>query len=171
MSIELRPLHPRSWLLQEAVRVYCTVWERAAPASLAFFRAQARLPLFLGCIALDNGRGVGFAFGTASLPGQWWHDTVAEHVGAQHPALQEAWVLTEIAVLAAYRGRGLGAVLHDTVLRRQPLPNVLLSTQQSNRRAQRFYARHGWSLLHPGFSFHEGRPPYVIMHRYRSHAP
>lgn len=166
MNVELLSFQHDHKLLREAARIYQIVWDRDPEDSQIFFRKYARFPHFRGYIARINGITVGTIFGTASLPGQWWHDKVAEQVGEQHPALQDAWVLTELAVLEAYRSRGIGGLLHDHVLRDLPLKTALLSTQADNSGAQRFYRQRGWSYLHSGFPFHPGRPPYVIMMRW-----
>ncbi len=153
--------------LHDAVDIYVRVWQRNREASLLFIRKNARYPHFRGYLAQVNGQTVGMVFGTASLPGQWWHDNVALEVGTQHPALQRAWILCELAVLEPYRSRGIGGQLHDAVLNTQPLHNVLLSTQKANSGARRFYEQRGWSYLHNGFSFNPNRPHYVIMHQER----
>jgi ribosomal protein S18 acetylase RimI-like enzyme len=165
MTLEIIPYHYRSPLLQEAVRIYVHVWQRDAEDSLVFFREYAQLAHFYGFVARLNGKVVGMAFGTASQAGQWWHDKVAAQIGVHHAALQNAWVLTELAVLPAYRNYTIGTRLHDQLLQTQPFPNVLLSTQVSNTGAQRFYERHGWHILHPGFMFNRGNEAYTIMHK------
>lgn len=164
MNVQLLPFSRRSSLLQDAVGVYTRVWSRNTADSLIFFRKYAEYQHFHGYVAVVRSRVVGMAFGTESVPGMWWHDKVAQQVGQDHPALQSAWVLTELAVLEGYRNGGVGARLLRRVLAEQPFPNALLSTQQHNRAAQRFYQRHGWDYLHPGFAFHRGHDPYVIMH-------
>ncbi|MDQ7026896.1 MAG: GNAT family N-acetyltransferase [Anaerolineae bacterium] len=170
MAVKIIPYHYRSPLLQEAVRVYIDVWQRNKEESLVFFRNYAQLPYFYGFVAQQNKKIVGTAFGVQSKTGQWWHDKVAAQVGANHPTLQESWVLTELAVLDAYRNQQIGALLHDHVLNVQPFPNVLLSTQVSNIGAQRFYQQHGWQIIHAGFAFTRGHEPYVIMHKSVTHS-
>lgn len=169
MNPELLSFQHDSKLLRDAANVYQLVWDRDPEDSLIFFRKYARFPHFRGYVARVNGLVVGTVFGTASLPGQWWHDKVAEQVGASHPSLQHAWVLTELAVLETHRNQGIGGMLHDLVLRDLPLEVALLSTQADNYAAQRFYHRRGWTYLHSGFAFHPGRPPYVIMQRRIQH--
>jgi ribosomal protein S18 acetylase RimI-like enzyme len=95
---------------------------------------------------------------------------VAAYVGADNPALQEAWVLVELAVLPAYQGQGIGGLVHDLLLEAQPLPRALLSTEVTNGRARRMYERRGWLYLHSGFAFIEGQPRFLIMHREVRHA-
>ncbi len=152
-------------ILREAVRIYATVWQRDTEDSFVFFRSSLDLPEYVGYAALLQDRVVGFAWGTASLPGQWWHDKVAQRVNPAHPALQNAWVLTELAVLAPYRNQNIGGLLHDRVLAEQPFPNALLSTQVSNIGARRFYERRGWRYLHRGFSFQRGNQAYAILYK------
>lgn len=165
MPIEYIPFNYKSSLLYDALHVYCKVWERDQEDSLMFFRKYARYAHFIGYVASDRGHVIGMGFGTISETGQWWHDKVAERVGDDHPALQDAWVLTELAVLEAYRNRQVGTALHDRILKAQPFPNVLLSTQANNLGAKRFYERHGWEYLHKGFPFQQGRLFYCIMHK------
>lgn len=169
MDYDIVPFTPQSTLLYDAVRVYATVWQRDAEESLLFFRKFASLPDFVAFIARREKQVVGMAFGTASLPGQWWHDKVAARVGEGHPAFQRAWVLTELAVLQSCRNQGVGAALHDRIVVAQPMPNLLLSTQVDNVGARRFYARRQWRILHAGFAFIQGNTQYVILHKHIKH--
>lgn len=168
-SLRLVPFGRASDWLHEAAEIYAAVWGRNTSDSLLFFRHHADYPDYRGVIALLGTERVGFAFGTRSEPGQWWHDKVCERIGSQHPALQNAWVLTELGVLAAHRNQHIGGLLHDRILRLQPSPNVLLSTQVDNDGARRFYERRSWHYLHQGFHFQPGRSAYVIMHRNVAH--
>jgi hypothetical protein len=169
MEIELIGFNYRSSLLYEALRIYCTVWGRDKEESLSFFRKYARMPDFLGYVASLENTIIGMGFGTASQTGQWWHDKVAEKVGANHPALQDAWVLTELAVLREYRQRNIGSIIHSRLMKEIKYSNALLSTQVDNLGAKRFYEQRGWTYLHKGFAFQEGRPLYCIMHKDLKH--
>lgn len=165
MCIQLLPFDRKSPRLYDALRVYTNVWSRNTEDSLIFFRRHAELDHFHGFVACLDGRVVGMAFGTESCSGMWWHDKVAQHVGRDHNALYDAWVLTELAVLEPYRNASVGSKLLNAVLMAQPFPNALLSTQSYNTSAQRFYKRHHWTELHAGFPFQRGCDNYVIMHR------
>jgi ribosomal protein S18 acetylase RimI-like enzyme len=169
MPIEYIPFNHKSSLIYDAVRVYCEVWGRNQEDSIMFFRKYASYGHFIGYVASDRSRVIGMGFGTISEDGQWWHDKVVENVGKKHTALQDAWVLTELAVLKAYRNQEIGTALHDRVLQAQPFLNVLLSTQADNFGAKRFYERHGWNYLHKGFAFQQGRQEYCIMHKEIAH--
>jgi ribosomal protein S18 acetylase RimI-like enzyme len=157
------PFTPGSQLGEAATQVFARTWGRTFHDSLEFITRQSRYPDFHGLVALVGGEVVGMVFGTRSEPGQWWHDRVAAHVGAENPALHDAWVLTELAVLSPWRGRGIGGRLHDAVLVNQPYPRALLSTEVSNTRARRMYERRDWRYLHPGFAFNPGGEAFVVM--------
>jgi ribosomal protein S18 acetylase RimI-like enzyme len=161
------PLQPGTPFFADAVRLYLATWPRDGSALGIgdFFASYAALPDYHGLVAAQAGALVGFGFGARSLPGQWWHDRVAAQVGVEHPALQDAWALVDLAVASACRDQGIGSALLETLLAAQPLPRALLSTEVSNAGARRLYERHGWSYLHPGFAFNPGDQPYVVMGR------
>jgi ribosomal protein S18 acetylase RimI-like enzyme len=152
-------------LIGVCAEIYATVWDRDYSGAYWTFNEYLSYRHFYGVVATVGTITVGFGLGTQSNIGQWWHDSVAEQVGVYHPALQNAWVLTELAVLPAYRNGGIGEGLHNTLLQDQPLPNALLSTMKGNIAARRFYQRLGWSTLHGGFSFFEGNEPYTILYK------
>lgn len=164
-EIELVTFDYYSPLLYDAVEIYCTIWGREKDASTIFFRQYAQQPDFVGYIARANNQYLGFAMGTASQRGQWWHDIVAKNVRDNHPALADAWVLIELGVLAEYRHQQIGTLLHHHILREQPYPNVLLSTQVNNFPARYFYEKHGWTYLHEGMVFNKNRGYYCIMYK------
>jgi ribosomal protein S18 acetylase RimI-like enzyme len=150
---------------EPAVRVYTAAYGAPLEPTLAFFKEQAQRPDFRGMVAVTDGQeAIGLGAGTRSEPGQWWHDLVSAQVGADHPALQDAWVLVEIVLLSDYRQRGIGTQLLETLLRTQPYPRVVLSVVVGNSRARSFYERKGWNYLHPGILF-GNQKTYAIMHK------
>lgn len=171
MNIELLPLATDSAYLEDAVAIYAEYIGDAPHHHSAFFHSHTKRAGYCGFVARVDERIVGVAFGSCSVVGQWWHDKVAQHVGKLHPALQEAWVLTQLNVLAAYRNQHIGTMLHNQILTKQPSRNVLLSTPVANVAAHRFYKRHGWHVLHGGFSFLAGDEPYAIFHKIITHTP
>lgn len=164
-AFQLIPFDADSPYLPQAARVYARIWQRGEDWAIGLFARQARYPDFHGLVAVAEGAVVGMGFGARSEPGQWWHDKVAARMGAGTPALQDAWTLVELGVLAELRGRGIGGALHDRLLAIHPCPRVLLSTQVENARARRMYEARGWQYLHPGFAFEPGNQPFVVMHR------
>ena len=56
-------------------------------------------------------------------------------------------------------------MLLEALLKNQPCPRVLLSTEVANAGARRLYERNGWQYLHPGFVFTPGQQPFAVMGR------
>ncbi|HUY77289.1 MAG TPA: GNAT family N-acetyltransferase [Ktedonobacterales bacterium] len=166
VAYTLTPFTVGSPALDDAVRLYVEQWPEPWEQIHAFITYYAGFPAFQGRIArLTDGTAIGMGFGVRSLPEDWWHRQVAVQVGATHPALQDAWVLVELVVSAAYCGQGIGSALMETLLVAQPCARALLSTEVENTGARRLYERHGWTYLHPGFVFAPGTPAFVVMQR------
>ncbi len=163
MTYKLLPLTATSPYVKDAIQIYDEYIPGDTEYQEHFFLSNMRRPGYVGLLAQIDDRIVGFAFGSFSLVGQWWHDRVANHVGYEHPALQSAWVLTQLNVLEAYRNQNIGQYLLETIIRQQTRSNLLLSTQVANTGAQRFYKRLGWYVLHEGFTFSSGDEPYKIL--------
>jgi len=165
MKVDLLPLNTKSPHVLDAVKIYNEYLPGDLDYQEHFFRTHMRRPGYVGLLARAEHRIVGVAFGSFSLPGQWWHERVATHVGREHPALHEAWVLTQLNVLRAYRNQKIGELLHNAVIEQQTRKRLLLSTQVANKGAQRFYKRHDWHILHDGFCFSQGDEPYKILNK------
>ncbi len=165
MRIRIEPFDLASPYFEAAARVCAEVFGDECANSLRFIEKYTRYPGFLGLAALTGEQVVALGFGISARPGQWWHDKVAAQIGYDHPALQNAWVLTQLGVLAPYRNRGIGGRLHDALLRRQPCRRLLLSVAAHNIDAQRFYERRRWRVLHTGLIFIQSDAPYTIMSR------
>lgn len=150
-----------------AAEIYASTWGHDAEEALTFVRQSLTMRGFVGRVGVEQRSDsvVGMGFGARALPGLWWRDRVADTIGHAHPALKDAWVLGELAVRPSWRGQGVGSALHDALLRAQPCPRVLLTTQVGNHDAQRFYRHRGWRVLHRGFAFVEGSTPFMVMSR------
>ncbi|MBB6098521.1 GNAT superfamily N-acetyltransferase [Deinobacterium chartae] len=169
LPLRLEPFGPEHPRYLEGIAVYARTWGRDCETARAYFDSFALSPVqypgWLGLLALEGETVVGVGFGTRSQRGQWWYDAVEARLGPGHWALRNAWVLTELAVRAESRRFGVGEQLLTALLERQPCPRALLSTQQTNLAAQRFYLRHGWQLLARDLRFCGGHTPFVIMGR------
>lgn len=113
----------------------------------------------------DTGHIVGFAYGYATGPGQWWHEQVARAMPPEQIArwLSGAFELVEFAVLPRAQGQGLGSRLHDTLLQDLPFRTAVLSTMQSETVALQLYRKRGWVTLLQNFIFPGGARSYRIM--------
>ena len=167
MNIQLLPLSPQSPYFDGAISVYRQSTGADTDSSHQFFTKYAESKSdYVGLVAvLEDDTVAGMTFGTQSTPGDWWHDRVAEAVGAAHPALQDAWVLIELHVRQDCQNQGIGTHLHDEVIARQPYQKLLLSTGKSNTGAKRLYERLGWQYLHPGLALRTSSSLSVIMNR------
>jgi ribosomal protein S18 acetylase RimI-like enzyme len=108
---------------------------------------------------------VGFAYGYATGPGQWWHEQVARAMPREQIErwLLGAFELVEFAVAPRAQGQGLGSRLHDTLLQDLPYRTAMLSTMQSETVALQLYRRRGWVTLLRDFIFPGGARAYLIM--------
>ena len=164
MTVQLHLFTRASPFLDDAVRIFVRTWPGYDPVSAraSFLRGAGRRD-FRGLVAVSDGVVVGFGFGARSSPGIWWHDQMTNQLGREHPALRDAWQLTELAVVEEYRGRGIGGRLHDALLAAQPCPRALLSTYATNARARAFYERRGWYSIHSAFTFPRDAHAYVAI--------
>jgi ribosomal protein S18 acetylase RimI-like enzyme len=165
MTLTLAPFSETSPYLEDAAHVYLATWPDDPEKIRAFLTRYAGYPDFCGCVALLEQQVIGMGFGHRSRPGDWWHDRVANALGPDHPALQNAWVLVELAVLPDHRGQGIGKALHQALLSGQPCPCALLSTEISNTRARGFYEGLGRQYIERNFRFSPEAEPFVIMAR------
>ncbi len=179
MNIEYLELSPASAAVMSAaiVRVYAAAFEpppylRGEPEARAFsdiFLRQRSQAGFRCIVAREAALGtvVGFVYGFTSLPGQWWHDQVAQRMNA---AQRERWLgsafeLTELAVAPSYQGFGIGGQLHDRVLAGRPQRTAVLSTMQTETNALALYRKRGWQLLLSDFLFSGAVRMYIILGR------
>ena len=118
-------------------------------------------------VALDDEtkQVVGFAYGYANTPDQWWHQEVAKAV---QPWIVTEWLsgsfrLVEMAVTPGAQGRGLGGLLHDHLLRELSHRKAVLSTMAADTNAFWLYEKRGWRVLLDDHLFPGVTRPYRIM--------
>jgi ribosomal protein S18 acetylase RimI-like enzyme len=120
---------------------------------------------FAAAVQAGSGRLAGFAYGYDSLPGQWWHDTVAREMeeAMTRNWLENAFELVELAVSPSFQGRGIGGSLHDRILSGLANQTALLSTMQAETNALHLYRKRGWVTLLDYFNFPGNPNAYLIM--------
>jgi GNAT superfamily N-acetyltransferase len=161
----IEPVSLGTAAFEEYIGIFEVVFPEDASAAREFLSRYATYPSYRGLVARVEGTCVGMVFGVEAFRGNWWVDRVVEHLGQDHPALQDAFCLVDLGVLAPWRSQGIGQLLHDAVLAMQPHPRAVLSTQVANTGAQRFYLRNGWRIVHPGFVFAQRQEPYCVLAR------
>jgi ribosomal protein S18 acetylase RimI-like enzyme len=136
----------------------------AADRSLVFAR-HAGYPGFRAYGAFDATVLVGFAYGVECRRGQWWYDQIRPALTAagHADALVDAYAVTELHVLPAYQGRGLGLGLLTRLLDGVPHPRVELSTYDADSRARALYRGVGFVDLVTDFRFPVQDQPYALM--------
>lgn len=158
--------------LLEAARVYHNVWKDVADGmyvdATADITRHSGYPDFHGLLARDavTGQPTGMIYGHASQPGQWWHDRVAPRLPAAYADwLDDCFVVIELAVLPAYRRRGIGRALLAGLLCGRRQTRAALSTQANNTPARSLYTAEGWRVLIDPMVFGTDVPDYVVLGR------
>jgi len=155
--------------VEEAMAVYETAM--AYPAGIGMQRAgyavsHTRLPGFRAVAALDEqDRLVGFGYGYASRPGQWWHDQVQTAIGPGQAAywLTSGFELCELHVLPEHQGQGVGRQLLLTLAEAVDQRRMLLSTPEGPTRAWRLYEDVGFVSLARHYRFPGDARPFGIL--------
>lgn len=126
------------------------------------FRAVASLDV--------QGNLLGFGYGYASEPGQWWHDQVKGAITRDQQAtwLTDCFEVVELHVLPAAQGHGLGAAQLRTLLTMATATTTLLSTPEAPEaasRAWRLYRRFGFVDVVRNFMFPGDGRPFAVLGR------
>lgn len=131
----------------------------------AVFLRHATHPCFRAFGAFDGSRLVGFSYGSLCVDGQWWFDQIRPALTAAGRAAWavDAYAVTELHVLPAHQGSGLGIELLTRLLRGVDRPTALLSTYEGESRARRLYRGLGFSDLLSGMRFGVHEQRYAIM--------
>jgi ribosomal protein S18 acetylase RimI-like enzyme len=161
--------------MAEAMTVYAEAMGYAPEAGqqrAGFAVSHTRRPGFRAVAALGEGDDegapgdlLGFGYGYAVAPGQWWHDQVG---AALDPAAAEEWLrgcfeLSELHVRPAYQGRGVGRALLESLVEGLPQRAVLLSTPEGDTRAWRLYRSVGFVDLLRHHLFPGDSRPFAVL--------
>ena len=163
--------------MSEAMDVYAEAMgypPEAGQHRAGFAIAHTRRPAFRAVAAVGDGDGLGapgellgFGYGYAAAPGQWWHDQVR---AAMPAAVAEQWLrgafeLSELHVRPAYQGHGAGRALLCTLVEGLTQPAVLLSTPEGDTRAWRLYRSLGFVDLIRHHLFPGDSRPFAVLGR------
>jgi ribosomal protein S18 acetylase RimI-like enzyme len=111
-----------------------------------------------------DGRMLGFGYGYTSLPGQWWHDLVRRAIAGESTYwLGSAFELSELHVLPAAQGAGLGERLLRSLAEGLPHRTMVLSTPEGENRAWRLYRRMGFYDLARNHLFPGDHRPFGVL--------
>ncbi|HEY3736538.1 MAG TPA: GNAT family N-acetyltransferase [Jatrophihabitans sp.] len=107
---------------------------------------------------------VGFGYGYTTTAGQWWHDLVRHAIGAEQATewMRDGFELSELHVLPAFQGYGLGRQLLIELANSLPNAAMLLSTPDQDTRAFRMYTRLGFRALRRQYLFPGDARPFAI---------
>jgi GNAT superfamily N-acetyltransferase len=110
------------------------------------FRVQRRQPGYVLAEARHGGYLVGYAAGFPLRPStSWWRhltSPVPEEVTAEHPG--RTFALAAMVVRPSWRRQGIGAALHELVLRNRPEERATLTVLPAATPAQTAFRNWGW---------------------------
>lgn len=112
----------------------------------------------------DDGKLLGFGYGYTTQTGQWWHDLVRRALAERDQHwMVNAFELSEMHVLPAAQGVGLGRRILTALAGDIPHDAMLLSTPDSNTRAFRLYRRLGFVDLARNYLFPGDARPFAVL--------
>ena len=139
--------------LKSIASLYQQVWNMDADCT-EHFKRHMSYEGFRGSISLnEDNELIGFSYGYASLPGQYYHELLAKHLP---PVLRDRWLancfeFVELCVHPSSRQQGFGAQLHDHLLENMQYETAVLTTQKSNLSARKLYEKKGWKIVDDSF--------------------
>ncbi|GAA1899187.1 GNAT family N-acetyltransferase [Streptomyces sodiiphilus] len=122
----------------------------------------------LGAVVGDGPGGgelVGFVYGMPCERSQWWSTVVEPYLRrAGHDSwLDDSFTITELHVLPAYQGHGIGRRLITTLTDGVPQPRSLLSAIDTESPARGLYRTLGYRDLAVRVMFPSASTPYAVM--------
>jgi ribosomal protein S18 acetylase RimI-like enzyme len=113
----------------------------------------------------QDGTLIGFGYGYTTRPGQWWHDLVRKAMTTEMAEdwLTDSFELSELHVLPAYQGHGIGRRLLLDLADAIPHERILLSTPDADTRAFRMYRHLGFVDLARHYLFPGDARPFAVL--------
>lgn len=112
-----------------------------------------------------DGRLVGFVYGMPNDRSQWWSSVVEPYLRAAGNDwwLDDSFTITELHVLPAYQGRGIGRRLITRLTDQAGEPRSILSAIDADSPARRLYHKLGYRDLARRVMFPSASSPYAVM--------
>lgn len=161
-------------ILYSVVSLYQTVWNDWSESHLNRIKRHTGYKGFRGYVAVDKGDIMGYAYGYSSLSGQYYHELLTKHLSSDDSDgwLDNCFEFVELAVHPKYRKRGIGARLHDQLLKDLPFERAVLTTQTNNWPAISLYRSKGWVIISDSFlPLEDPEQPFIIFGKALSASP
>jgi ribosomal protein S18 acetylase RimI-like enzyme len=169
-DIRIVALSPAEFTVRadEAMRIYVRAMGYTAQTGVQramTARRHAANPGFACRVAEDSaGKLLGFGYGYTTSPGQWWHDLVRRALASEDEGwLTNAFELSEMHVLPAAQGVGIGRRVLETLAADIAHDAMLLSTPDAETRAFRLYRRLGFTDLARNYLFPGDSRPFAVL--------
>ena len=152
----------------EAMRIYAKAMGYSAQTGVQRAISARRHTSNAGfaCRVAEDGDGklVGFGYGYTTVPGQWWHDLVRRAMSPEDQGwLGNAFELSEMHVLPASQGAGIGRRILEALNSDIPHDAMVLSTPDNDTRAFRLYRRMGFVDLARNYLFPGDSRPFAVL--------
>lgn len=120
---------------------------------------------FVAVTALHSRDLIGFGYGYAGRPGDWWHDVVSAALdrGAAKRWMNDDFEVAELHVHPQGQGRGLGRQILQMLLDNSASQTVVLSTHDWESPARALYRSFGFIDLLRDFRFPGSGEVYAIL--------
>lgn len=147
----------------QAVAFGLTPEEVAVRLPIVGRHAQQPGVIALGAMAGD--RLVGFGYGMPNQREHWWSTVIQPYLeaGGYGDWLDDVFAVTELHVLPAFQGCGVGTSLIRTLCERSGEPRSILSAIDAETPARRLYRSLGYRDLARAVRFPNTVRPYVVM--------
>lgn len=118
---------------------------------------------FLCKVIRDNGRIIGFAYSYSSMPEQYYHNLLKNHLDKDiyRDHFIDCFEFVELALLPEYRGSGFGSLLVQKMIEGINHSNITLTTQYNNSVARNLYSHFCFDTINDDFTPSDEK--YVIM--------
>jgi ribosomal protein S18 acetylase RimI-like enzyme len=167
--VEAWTAHQFAARVDDAMRIYVQAMQypahAASPRAMTARRHTTNDGFDCRAALNENDSLVGFGYGYTTVRGQWWHDLVRKALPPQVAAdwLRDAFELSELHVLPAFQGSGIGRELLLSLASGIPHRAMLLSTPDADTRAFRLYHDLGFVDLRRSYLFPGDARPFAVL--------